>query len=1032
MLLKTARLIFVVATAVLMIWAIWPKSLANAADIALEKRVWVKNSSASDVELALSLSDWSIDTVVQDGQSWSKVSLPSMVDSAQPGAPQLPMTGALVGVPTHEGLQVDVISAEIITIPLDHPMLPAPTAETTPFPPIGPDTVELGLNSADQAAELIVADAAIYAGHSVWPPDIVRIAETGYLRDQPFAQIAFTPVQYDPIQQQLIIHQQVEAVVAWDGGARGAGYRPNLAPVESLMQSAFINYDSLNRPPAAEPEAHTSAIQAATRAVTPTFSPIKLFIDETGLYRLTYDDINRFDWKLPAIDPDNIQLFHRGDEVAIDVISAPDGSFDATDEIYFYAEAYEDVYVDQNVYWLQVGQSAGRRFATSTLPTTTVTTTSVTASPYFTQTVHSEENSYYWRAMLDALPGEDYWFWGDRLDPNSSLPSTRTYTVTVHAPSANAMTATVRVKLKGYTALSHQTRVLLNGVEAGRESWSGQIGLTLTAAVSQSLLNEGANFVTVEALDSGAFIDQVLVDWIEIEYGSEFSAENNQLIFSPAVSGTHRFTLTDFTTNTVTVLDVTSPHSVTVVSGVTVTGTTDFTATVDHSVVMSSNLYAVSADAVRTPAAIESPIPSNWRDTSHGADYIVITHEDFVLAAQRLADHRASQGLRTAVVDVADLYNEFNDGFFGSDAIRNFLAYAYDNWQTPAPAYVILLGDGSQDYKDNLGSDSPSFIPPKMVPTFDNGETPSDSWYVSFLGDDPLAEMQLGRLSAETITHATTMVDTIIDYESLPEPTAPQALFVADDRVDIFEFNSQLLIDLLPETYKHREIFVSRYDSPTVFSDIQHNITSTKPIVVNYSGHGSWNRWGSYNVPGHTGQRIFTADHTAALANSEAYPFYTIGNCYNGFFSLPANFVEDDEAMAETIQRQAHGGAIAVWADAGLGYTSGQRALMTALYDDLFSNNQFALGNATEAAKFALYSQSTFWEQTVRTFILFGDPVTMLNAPQTPPGPAQVPTAISSNSQVVSMPHVASALLTLLAVGLLSVTVKVKRQSADS
>ena len=35
-------------------------------------------------------------------------------------------------------------------------------------------------------------------------------------------------------------------------------------------------------------------------------------------------------------------------------------------------------------------------------------------------------------------------------------------------------------------------------------------------------------------------------------------------------------------------------------------------------------------------------------------------------------------------------------------AIRDFLSYAYDNWQNPAPQYVLLVGDGSFDYKDNL------------------------------------------------------------------------------------------------------------------------------------------------------------------------------------------------------------------------------------------------------------------------------------------------------------------------------------------
>ena len=47
------------------------------------------------------------------------------------------------------------------------------------------------------------------------------------------------------------------------------------------------------------------------------------------------------------------------------------------------------------------------------------------------------------------------------------------------------------------------------------------------------------------------------------------------------------------------------------------------------------------------------------------------------------------------IVDVDDVYNEFNDGLYHPVAIKNFLKYAYANWQPPAPTYVLLVGDGA-------------------------------------------------------------------------------------------------------------------------------------------------------------------------------------------------------------------------------------------------------------------------------------------------------------------------------------------------
>ncbi len=82
-----------------------------------------------------------------------------------------------------------------------------------------------------------------------------------------------------------------------------------------------------------------------------------------------------------------------------------------------------------------------------------------------------------------------------------------------------------------------------------------------------------------------------------------------------------------------------------------------------------------------------------------GADYLIITHRDFITASQMLADYRASQGLRTRVINVDDLYNEYNDGIYHPIAIKNFLRDAYVNWPKPAPTYVLLVGDGHWNFK---------------------------------------------------------------------------------------------------------------------------------------------------------------------------------------------------------------------------------------------------------------------------------------------------------------------------------------------
>ena len=101
--------------------------------------------------------------------------------------------------------------------------------------------------------------------------------------------------------------------------------------------------------------------------------------------------------------------------------------------------------------------------------------------------------------------------------------------------------------------------------------------------------------------------------------------------------------------------------------------------------------------------------PQALPQATNAADWILITHRELGwdgCGAQQgwvssLVALRQSQGLRTAVVDVEDIFDEFGYGLVTPQAIKDFITYAYENWQSPAPQYVLLVGDTTYDYKDN-------------------------------------------------------------------------------------------------------------------------------------------------------------------------------------------------------------------------------------------------------------------------------------------------------------------------------------------
>jgi hypothetical protein len=364
--------------------------------------------------------------------------------------------------------------------------------------------------------------------------------------------------------------------------------------------------------------------------------------------------------------------------------------------------------------------------------------------------------------------------------------------------------------------------------------------------------------------------------------------------------------------------------------------------------------------------------PSNWKSPGHRANYVIITHEDFTPAATRLADYRASQGLRVATVLITDVYDEFSHGVFDPNAIRDFLSYAYFNWSRPAPLYVLLVGDANYDYQDYLATGNKNYVPTHLFESNLIGQAATDNWFVSVSGNDPLPDMFLGRLAVRTLQQANIMVEKILAYEQNPSSVAwkRKALFVADDEAP-FEAVSDELITRLPADYTPQRIYASLY--PPKHDPTSNIITAINQgtLLINYIGHGSPESWGLWGES--SSQTIFVKRDTANLHNSPLYPFLITGNCNNGAFAHPTI----ETSLAEEFVLVEKGGGVAAWSPTDLGYTFWHQSLIESLYQAIFADNIHRLGPATTIAKITAFGQLG-WDEPVEIFTLFGDPALSL------------------------------------------------------
>jgi uncharacterized repeat protein (TIGR01451 family) len=930
-----------------------------------------------------------LEPVTEGGKAYTRVSLPGWSLTSQAGAPELPFRAEKVGAPFGAAVSVQVTAGPAHTVALPAPVLPVVTQVVDWGPPAAP----VGAPALPSPSFVVQEDPALYGGQAAYPGALAQVAGDGVLRQQRVAGIAAYPVQYNPATGELIVYESLTVSVTFEGGSPALTESvPAESPAyENLLRRELLNPDDARgwrqrvaptKSQAKEADlAGAQQVEGLTAAeaeleATPWAPPVpgwRVKVREEGFYRLTYTELGSAGLPVNTSLPiSTFQLYHLGIEVAIHIDDVDtDGLFDAEDSLLFYGQAPASKYTADNVYWLTYGQGTGLRMGTRSAAPGTA------ATPIFYRAQRHVEQSATYLPRASGDEDLERFLWDYSYPP--SKPST-SYTFSLAAPYSGDHTATLRMAMFGGLSDTidpdHHTQVYLNGTLVEDAWWDGLVWRVTEIQVPQSLLVAGGN--TVELLcpnDTGVGVDAVAVDWLELGFASNFLAKSDELAFGYRKAGTWKFQVSGFSSDGVVVYDVTDPAAVVLLEGLAVNqvGPT-YTAEFEDPVVAPTSYWALAGTAYRTVQAIEADTASNLQSTANGADHITISHEDFMSQAQRLAGYRASQGLRAVAVDVQDVYDEFGYGLVGAAPIHDFLAYAYANWQAPAPSYVVLFGDGHYDPKNYLGYGTTSYIPPYLAPVDPwLGEIAADNRYVTLVGNDNMPDMMLGRLAVNRLAEAIAFVNKIITYEQSPEPGdwQTQVLAVtdnADAEGNFPQISDGVLNCCVPDSYSETKVYygVTHTTVADARTAILDGINAGK-LFVNYIGHAGINGWAS--------EALFTVYDVAGLTNGAKLPVMLPMTCYDGYYFHPfAGY----SATAEVITRTGGKGAVASWSPTGLGVATGHDHLNRGFLEAVLVDGGNTVGAATMDGKLNLSATGANLE-LIDTYVLFGDPALYIN-----------------------------------------------------
>ncbi len=357
--------------------------------------------------------------------------------------------------------------------------------------------------------------------------------------------------------------------------------------------------------------------------------------------------------------------------------------------------------------------------------------------------------------------------------------------------------------------------------------------------------------------------------------------------------------------------------------------------------ITNSNIY-VSATGrsvlknVTVNQAFNVPVQKS-QELDNAPVYMIITHEDYIDAANAIATWREQTGYKTEI---------YSSSYWTATDVTNTIRNRYFS-PLQKPDYLLLIGDHNKlpgnQYNTSLGI------------------FPTDKPYVCLDGaNDYVADIAIGRVSVTSASQANTVVQKIIQYEKNPVmqasfyETALSAAYYQDDNSDSYadrrfaQTAEEILQYLTTQTGKtvNRVYYTGSTKTPLYWNNTYYSAGESVPTYLRKPGFpwtGNANNIRTFINDGtfivyHRdhgydlgwGDPAFNNTNVASLDNPDKWPIVASINCQTGKFLVP-------ECFSEAFLRHANGGAVGVFGHAEVSYSGYNDGIAMGVIDAIFA-----------------------------------------------------------------------------------------------
>jgi hypothetical protein len=732
---------------------------------------------------------------------------------------------------------------------------------------------------------------------------------------------------------------------------------------------------------------------------------VRLQVKHPGIQRVAVSDLPS---QLRSTPPGNWQLWHRGKEVAIiksnenEILFFGQTNDGASDSLVHQPSSdrlnpYVSLFSDQGYYFLTV----------ATAPTARAVVANPTHSDSHPAiTYHIQKDTVLFKTQFSFntfSPGSDLnhsyynrsnsWTGPIIIGPNgvssAQYPKELTvpYTLKRWHKGPDVPKPTVEMLFNGLYNGAHDIEISSGGKLLGKAVFNGWGGEKARFQLSDQDIpqNQSGNF-NIRSISTSPY-DWYGLSYYTIEYPQSLTMDgaSGKIFQLPGLKSTGNYSLAiEKQSPSLDVYDITDPYRIQLIQGIS--SGNEFKFSIQGSVSSTPTLFALASGAYHSIAADEIQavelMPAFRYDSKNypggrtidpaAYDYLIITNDTLRAGAVEYAQYRASSeggSHRVLVMDIKNVYDQFNYGEPSPVAIRNFVKYMLSKGIRQNDHYLFLMG---------MAITYPPFVQkelPGEVPSL--GDPGSDNLLVAGLNGvhSDLQAIPVGRLKAYASNEVRNYLSKVKAYEQ-----ESRDISWRKNILHLSGGHSASEITTLKNVLGNLEPWVTDSELGGQVTKVIKTITTVEKTDISGIVNAGV---GMMSYFGHGSQSVtdldfgFATDAARGFRNSGRYPLMYFNGCGVGniFSSRRIHVLSDDWLLAP------EKGAIAIIANSHLSYVTPSAKHINEFYKSLFSDReQKSVGRALQDANMAILNNapSEFDKVNVHQAVLQGDPALFL------------------------------------------------------